>query len=136
MKKKALDKQLAKAEKKASSNMKDKAFIGKLLYQVINKLRSNPPKFKELKEQINLIIDFLKQYLSGNYKNVNKSSVITLVAALIYFVNPFDLIMDYIPGIGYLDDMGIIMFVYQKLSQEFQDFKDWKADNEKRPSQN
>jgi uncharacterized membrane protein YkvA (DUF1232 family) len=136
MKKKALDKQLAKAEKKASSKMKDKAFIGKLLYQVINKLRSNPPKFNDLKDQINLIIDFLKQYLSGNYKNVNKSSVITLVAALIYFVNPFDLIMDYIPGIGYLDDMGIIMFVYQKLSQEFQDFKDWKADNEKRPSQN
>jgi uncharacterized membrane protein YkvA (DUF1232 family) len=135
MKKEALDKQLAKAEKKASSKIKDKAFIGKLLYQVINKLRSNPPKFKELKEQINLIIDFLKQYLSGNYKNVNKSSVITLVAALIYFVNPFDLIMDYIPGIGYLDDMGIIMFVYQKLAQEFQDFKDWKAENEKRPSQ-
>lgn len=47
------------------------------------------------------------------------------MAALLYFVNPFDVIPDFIIGIGYLDDVTIISFVFNSLRKDVQHFAEW-----------
>ena len=37
-------------------------------------------------------------------------------AALFYFINPFDIIPDYTPGIGYIDDLLVLSLCINKLS--------------------
>ncbi len=37
--------------------------------------------------------------------------VISMVAALIYFVTPIDVIPDVIPGIGFCDDIAVLLTV-------------------------
>lgn len=76
----------------------------------------------EDRSNIALFIDMIKASLSGSYR-IRKRSVIYLLAALVYFVNPFDLVPDFILGIGYIDDASVLAFVANKLRMELERFK-------------
>lgn len=39
-------------------------------------------------------------------------------AALFYFINPFDIIPDYTPGIGYLDDLFVLTLCLKSLNRK------------------
>lgn len=47
-----------------------------------------------------------------------------VVGALIYFITPIDLIPDFIPFIGYLDDLGVIMATIKFLGKELVPYYD------------
>lgn len=42
---------------------------------------------------------------------------LTIIGALLYLVLPSDVIPDFIPGIGLIDDVGVILFVYTEVSK-------------------
>ncbi len=65
--------------------------------------------------QIEKIYDLL---VSGKLSRRDKAIVI---GALIYFINPLDLIPDPTLFIGFLDDMGVIALVYRYLSHRADD---------------
>lgn len=60
--------------------------------------------------QIEKIYDLL---ISGKLSGGDKALII---GALLYFINPFDLVPDIAPIVGFLDDMGVIGLVYRYLS--------------------
>ena len=37
-----------------------------------------------------------------------------LVVSIGYFILPFDFIVDYIPVLGYLDDVGVVLFLMER----------------------
>lgn len=43
-------------------------------------------------------------------------------AALLYFIMPMDVIPDYIPMLGYVDDGAAVVFVWRVLSKELERF--------------
>ena len=47
-----------------------------------------------------------------------------VVAALLYFIAPIDAIPDFIPFIGYLDDLGVIVAVLKFLGSELVPYYD------------
>jgi uncharacterized membrane protein YkvA (DUF1232 family) len=61
-------------------------------------------------EQIEKIYDLMT---SGNLSNTDKALII---GALVYFINPFDLVPDIIPFVGFVDDMTVIALVYRYLT--------------------
>ena len=50
-----------------------------------------------------------------NKEKISKMGYYLIAAALFYFVNPFDIIPDYIPGIGYVDDMFVLITCLRSL---------------------
>ncbi len=48
-----------------------------------------------------------------------------IIAALAYFILPFDLIPDYIPGAGYFDDAAVVSAVLRALINEVESYKDF-----------
>lgn len=44
-------------------------------------------------------------------------------AALLYFILPADVIFDWIPLLGYVDDMTAVLFVWRLLSKELDQFE-------------
>jgi uncharacterized membrane protein YkvA (DUF1232 family) len=50
-----------------------------------------------------------------------------VIAAILYFLLPLDSIPDFILGLGYLDDVTVITFVYRQLSNELEKYRTWRA---------
>ena len=66
--------------------------------------------------------------MQGDYKNISTKSIIAVVAALIYFVNPLDLIPDFIPIIGQIDDIFILGYLIKMLNKEIERFMAWEKE--------
>jgi len=78
-----------------------------------------------LKGQISLMGRLLKANLTGSYKLKSTRLLIGLLAACIYFINPFDLVPDLLVGIGLVDDMAIIAWVFSSAATELRAFEEW-----------
>ena len=57
-------------------------------------------------------------------------SIVFIVAAIIYFVAIVDLLPDFIPGIGYIDDAGVIAFVISQVKIDLDKYIQWETKNE------
>ena len=82
-------------------------------------------KFNEVKDQLGLFIAMVKAWLSGDYRDVSSKSFVVVVAALLYFVVPLDVIPDFLFGWGFIDDIAVITYVFGQLTDELEAFKAW-----------
>ncbi len=64
-------------------------------------------------------------YANGKYRAVPWKTVMTLLAAIIYFLNPLDLIPDFIPLMGLTDDVAVLVWAYDLISTEIDKFMAW-----------
>ena len=69
------------------------------------------------------LIRLIKSYASGDYRDISKKNAILVIAGLLYFVSPLDLIPDALPFVGYLDDITVIGFVLSSLGDELLKFE-------------
>ena len=51
-----------------------------------------------------------------------------MTAALIYFLNPFDLIPDFLPTLGLVDDATLVALVVASISEDLARFREWEAE--------
>lgn len=51
--------------------------------------------------------------------------------AIAYLIAPIDVVPDFIPGIGYIDDIGVFGFVTFGFAKEIEDYKQWKLSHAK-----
>jgi uncharacterized membrane protein YkvA (DUF1232 family) len=49
---------------------------------------------------------------------ISKETKIWLAAVLIYFIIPTDVIFDYMPLVGYADDLALLAFVLKKITKK------------------
>ena len=67
----------------------------------------------------------LRAYASGRYKNIPWASLLSIIAAVVYFVMPTDLIPDFLLGFGYIDDAALLSWIFTAVSSDVQNFLDW-----------
>jgi uncharacterized membrane protein YkvA (DUF1232 family) len=75
---------------------------------VFDKLREIPQRMQRLTNQVELLLELADDYSSGRYRNVRWVSLAIAVSAALYFVSPSDVIPDWIPLVGHLDDLLLI----------------------------
>jgi uncharacterized membrane protein YkvA (DUF1232 family) len=71
------------------------------------------------------MIRLVRAWIKGEYKDVPWETIVWIIGAIIYFVNPFDLIPDFIPGVGYLDDAVVIGLAIASFSFDIENFREW-----------
>lgn len=76
-------------------------------------------------DRVKVILRMVKAYVTGAYRDVQIQNIVLLVGALVYFVTPIDLIADFIPITGYVDDFTVIALVYAKLKEEIDRYILW-----------
>jgi uncharacterized membrane protein YkvA (DUF1232 family) len=77
-------------------------------------------------ETLQIFIRLVRSWLTGKYC-VPFVSLLMIVASLIYLVNPFDLIPDSIPVLGFVDDAAVITFVARANLQAISRFRKWET---------
>ena len=80
------------------------------------------------KERLFLIGRLLKAFALGRYRQIPIRSIALLIAAILYFLNPLDLIPDAIIGLGLTDDLAILTGVYNLVSVEIEKFRKWELE--------
>lgn len=109
----------------------DHARMSRLLTQATAKLKS---KFKSPSDIRNDLTDFIalvKAYINGEYRDVSYKVILWTAAGILYFVNPFDVVPDFIPATGLLDDIGVVQFVLSRYSKEIVKFRNYRLDQKK-----
>lgn len=99
------------------------------LNRKISSARSRAEIKEEIKISLTLFNRFIQAVVSGKYKNVNSETVLQIVAVLIYFINPADIIPDIIPVSGFIDDFTILLWVYKSVKSELDQFQNWEKAN-------
>jgi uncharacterized membrane protein YkvA (DUF1232 family) len=77
------------------------------------------------KEKFSILTRITSAYVSGRYRNIPWKAVLIILAAIIYFLNPIDLIPDLIPVVGLTDDFSVLIWVYTAISGEVDKFLAW-----------
>lgn len=77
------------------------------------------------KEKINILLRMLKAYIRGDYRRIPWKTLTLITAGLIYFVNPFDLIPDFIPISGFVDDVALILWIFNTAAKDIEVFEEW-----------
>jgi uncharacterized membrane protein YkvA (DUF1232 family) len=96
----------------------------------IKELEGKIPKvLKEIWDDIKMMIYMITDYVKGNYQNVNWKTIAAITGAIIYFLSPIDLIPDFIPIVGYLDDLTVIKIALNMIKEDFDKYKNWKINN-------
>lgn len=76
-------------------------------------------------EYLTAFFRLFKAYITGEYTDIPWGSIVLITIAIIYFVNPLDLIPDPIPIIGYADDAAVIALVAFKVKFDLEKFIEW-----------
>lgn len=122
------DKIIKDLNSKATSIYDDRDKIWELLSKTKNKLEENK-ELRSLFDDVKIIVELVKDYYKGHYKNLTKNSIVLVIISLVYLVNPLDIIPDFLLG-GFIDDAAVIAYILKKITTEIDAYKEWKT---KRP---
>ena len=83
--------------------------------------------FKECWPYLQTMLRLIRAHQRGEYDQVPNEALLWIVAALNYLVDPFDLIPDKTPFLGFVDDAAVVEFVVDKAQQTLDDFMIWET---------
>lgn len=88
-------------------------------------LKNAEGKLSGVIEPITTAFRLLKAYASGEYREVSTETILLLVASIIYFVMPFDVIPDILVGLGFADDAALLAWTLRSISEDLSRFEEW-----------
>ena len=129
-----LEKRLGIAEEILSDDEKTSEFADDVEDRFNSSIKDKNPIFfirriKELKTYIPLFISLIKSYTKKEYREIPLATVVAVAAALIYFLAPLDIIPDFIPGFGFVDDDSIIAFCFLACKHDLDRYSKWRSLN-------
>jgi len=71
-------------------------------------------------------ISLIKDFVTGKYTQIPFWIIAAIVAALLYVLSPVDLIPDFIPGLGYVDDALIMAACIKMVEKDLRSYRVWK----------
>lgn len=92
----------------------------------IAKKIQNSNALKKYTELGKVLFGLTKDYRNGIYTNVPWFTIAAVVFAFLYVLNPFDIIPDFIPGLGYVDDFAVFTLSLRFIETDIHDYLDWK----------
>ena len=90
-------------------------------------------RFKGNWPYLQTMLRLISAYERGAYKQVSNDDLLWIVAALNYLIDPFDLIPDQTPLLGFVDDAMVVEFVTDKTRQTLDDFMIWETNGVSNP---
>ena len=102
--------------------------LRKLIQDAVGKLNTIPRgPFGEAWPYLLAMVRVVRDYQRGEYRDMASPKLLITIAALIYFVSPFDVIPDWIPVLGHIDDAFVISLALKSVRAELDTFMAWET---------
>jgi len=121
---------LEKTKQKARKMLDDQEGLKDLAGKSLEKLKTvqiEDETLESLFKLVNTFVRMLSAHLGGTYKDLPWRTLALLVAGLLYFINPFDIVPDFIPVAGLLDDLTFLVLVLKSIRKDVDLFREWEA---------
>ncbi len=118
---------------RASKIIGDKERLGKVLQKTQEKVANMSGLKNEMNaflEKVFTFIRMIRAYVAGTYREIPLRSILLILAGLIYFITPIDFLPDFIPGIGLIDDVSVILAIFNSMVEDVKKFQIFEEERE------
>ena len=91
---------------------------------------SLPVKIANLWSDFKTMLAMLIDVLFGHYRPVPLKAIFAMLGAALYFFSPIDLLPDFIPFFGYIDDAFVIVLAIDLVRDDLAAYRAWKEQGE------
>jgi uncharacterized membrane protein YkvA (DUF1232 family) len=91
----------------------------------------NGSSFSDASGSLKAFLRLAGAYARGDYRRISWQSLVLLVATILYFLMPADLLPDFIIGLGLIDDAALIGWTMAFLKKEIDEFLHWEIQENK-----
>ena len=82
-------------------------------------------------EEFKGLLSLLQDYSSGKYRNISTSTLTLVTLVVAYVILPFDCVPDFLPVLGFGDDLAFLAAVLCKVHGELDTYNEWKEKEKK-----
>jgi uncharacterized membrane protein YkvA (DUF1232 family) len=102
--------------------------LRKLVEDAVGKINIIPRgPFADTWPYLMAMIRVIRGYQRGEYRDMSAPKLLIIIAAIIYFVSPFDVIPDWIPVLGHIDDAFVISLALKSVRADLDTFMAWET---------
>lgn len=113
-----------KAKEYANDKEKSKGLVNDA-FKKAKKFEKKKGPLEEIWDNVQLLFGLIKDWASGEYKDIPMGSIVLIIIGLLYFVSPIDLVPDFIPG-GIIDDALVLGLVIKQVMNDLDKYHLWK----------
>ena len=114
-----------KSRSKAADYMDSREKLSGLLDKATLKATGKRRGLGEVWGSLQAFFRLIRAYANGSYRRVSAQSMLTILAAVAYFVSPIDLIPDFILGLGLIDDVTVLAWTIRACAGDIAAFVAW-----------
>lgn len=123
---KKLEEGYKKFESKAKEYIKKPEKTDILLKDAGKKADEHKGSLGGMWDNLQLLFELVGAWRRGEYRKIPTRSIVTIIASIIYFVSPIDLVPDFLIGLGIVDDAAVIGLALKQISVDLERFRSWK----------
>jgi uncharacterized membrane protein YkvA (DUF1232 family) len=110
------------AKEAAGEYVENPEKLHQLLDRAAKKAQSSKGRLAEVWDSLLASLRLLRAYATGQYRDIPWASLLSIVAAVIYFVMPLDLIPDFILALGLIDDAALLGWILSSLKNDIDQY--------------
>jgi uncharacterized membrane protein YkvA (DUF1232 family) len=84
-----------------------------------------PGYFRELSADFGVFGSMLRDYFKKRYPNLPAWTLFGIVVALLYIINPLDIVPEAIPFFGVIDDAAVAALELVMIRKDLQKYRQW-----------
>lgn len=108
--------------------MRDPTRLRRLVEDAVGKISIIPRgPFADTWPYLMAMIRVLRDFHRAEYRDINEQNLRSIIAAILYFVSPFDVIPDWVPVLGHIDDAFVISLALRTVRSDLDTFMAWET---------
>ena len=117
-----------RAASDAEAYVGDPKRLRKLIEDAVGKINVIPRgPFGETWPYLLAMVRVVRDYQRAEYRDIAAAKLLIIIAAIIYFVSPFDVIPDWIPVLGHIDDAFVVSLALKSVRRDLDTFMAWET---------
>lgn len=105
-----------------------------LIREAYEHMTANEDVLSAVWDDLRASLRLLLAWVDRSYQQVSWGSLVILVAALVYFVTPVDIIPDTLGALGFVDDVAVISTAVETVRTELERFRSWEETPSESPA--
>ena len=117
-----------RAASDAEAYVSDPKRLRKLIEDAVGKINVIPRgPFGETWPYLLAMVRVVRDFQRAEYRDIAAAKLLIIIAAIIYFVSPFDVIPDWIPVLGHIDDAFVVSLALKSVRTDLDTFMAWET---------